>query len=157
MAGNNPELVLRRFHKKWVRVCSGCWEWQGSKDKDGYGRFHVDGGETPAHRFSYELSIRGPIPEGMIVMHSCDNPSCVKPTHLSLGTHKLNAEDRNAKQRQARGESNKGGGKLTDNDIPQIRSMLKEGKTGRFIASIFDVSPTMISYINTGRHWSHIT
>lgn len=77
---------------------SPCWEWQKSRDKHGYGYVGQDAKTKKAHRVSYETFI-GLIPEGMCVLHRCDNPPCINPEHLFLGTLKQNALDRDAKHR----------------------------------------------------------
>ncbi len=83
-----------------------CWEWQAGKDRDGYGKFAVGHGgndqtHTRAHRFAYEIFV-GPIPDGFAVCHSCDNPSCVNPAHLWVGTPRANNDDKVAKDRHAK-------------------------------------------------------
>jgi hypothetical protein len=85
----------------WVRKDANCWNWQASRDQDGYGVFNAkhDGiVYKRAHRYSYALHY-GRIPEGMMILHSCDNPSCVRPDHLSLGTGAENMADKIAKGR----------------------------------------------------------
>ena len=88
-----------RFLAK-VRVSQGgCWEWLACKDKDGYGIFMWSFKQkVPAHRASFQLH-KGPIPNGMLVMHSCDNPPCVNPDHLVLGSTQDNVDDKMAKGR----------------------------------------------------------
>ncbi len=72
-----------------------CWKWRGAKLKHGYGRYS---GGLLAHRIAYELLV-GPIPESLLVLHSCDNPECTNPKHLFLGTHSDNAKDMVSKGR----------------------------------------------------------
>lgn len=75
-----------------------CWEWTGPLLHNGYGRFHINGKQVKAHRASYEEH-KGPIPEGLLVCHACDNRKCINPEHLWLGTAKDNAVDRQLKGR----------------------------------------------------------
>ena len=76
-----------------------CWEWTGHQDKDGYGRLRANNKDLRAHRVSWEMHNKRHIPKGMQIMHSCDNPSCVNPAHLSLGTAQDNANDALSKGR----------------------------------------------------------
>lgn len=93
--------IHERYLAKVVRRESGCWGWSGAKCR-GYGILSTRRGSPPAkaHRVSYEL-FKGPIPDGMLVRHTCDNPECTNPDHLLLGTDADNARDR-----VARGRSN---------------------------------------------------
>jgi hypothetical protein len=81
----------------WERVDVGrpgdCWEWRGYRPLDGYGRYQHKGRKQLAHRVSWELHHGAPAPDDLEVMHSCDNPPCVNPAHLSLGTHVDNMRD----------------------------------------------------------------
>lgn len=81
------------------RLESGCWEWTGSRNEDGYGVIQIAGSPTKAHRAAWVLSGRGPIPDGLLVMHACDNPPCCNPAHLRLGTVAENNADRHSKGR----------------------------------------------------------
>jgi hypothetical protein len=79
----------------WLRVqkSDGCWTWQGAKGDHGYGHFTADGGvDVSTHRYSYQLH-HGEIPPGMVICHRCDNPVCVNPDHLFLGTQRDNVQD----------------------------------------------------------------
>lgn len=77
-----------------------CWLWPGHVDQNGYGKLHVGGTPKQAHRLSYE-HFRGPIPQGMVVMHICDVRACVNPDHLQLGSHQDNMDDAKAKGRMS--------------------------------------------------------
>lgn len=95
------KTLRERFDRKFEkRGPDECWPWTGAREKSGYGRIHVSSYRSPgwAHRVSYELAV-GVIPEGMEVCHTCDNPSCVNPAHLFVGTTKDNALDKVAKGR----------------------------------------------------------
>ncbi len=94
--------LLERFWDKVEMIpFHSCWEWTGATNQDGYGIIGTgEGGKTSfrVHRMSYALHV-GPIPEGKVVCHSCDNPGCVRPEHLFIGTMKDNNADRCAKGR----------------------------------------------------------
>lgn len=85
-------VIENRFWTK-VDVRDGCWSWRAARNPKGYGVFSCEGRTVSAHRFSYEL-YNGPIPSGMVVRHKCDNPPCVNPDHLELGTQADNERDK---------------------------------------------------------------
>lgn len=91
---------------------SGCWNWRLRKDRGGYGRMRIQMGSADsfrfegAHRYAY-LIFKGEIPEGMEVCHTCDNPACVNPEHLWLGTHQQNMQDMHSKGRGPKGYKRK--------------------------------------------------
>lgn len=82
-----------------VNKTDTCWIWMGAKNPQGYGSFYTGSRSVGAHRFSWELE-KGEIPDGMFVCHMCDNPACVNPAHLWLGTHQQNMEDMKNKDRR---------------------------------------------------------
>lgn len=157
-----------RFESKFTpEPNSGCWLWYGSLRSDGYGQFRAGNKLRKAHRVAYE-AYRGPIPDGLHVLHRCDVRACVSPFHLFLGTNADNMADRNAKGRQAKGdasgsrthpESRPRGekqrqAKLTDANVLAIRAAI--GKTQRQIASAHGVSKTLIGQVRRREIWSHI-
>lgn len=90
---------MKRFWDKVdIKGPDDCWEWQRSLNNGGYGRSHFNGKQIKAHRLSFLLT-HHEIPEGMLVLHKCDNPKCVNPDHLFLGTHYDNMQDMKAKGR----------------------------------------------------------
>jgi hypothetical protein len=91
--------ALNRFNEKWVpEPNTGCWLWVGSTNNKGYGQLFMNGRLQLAHRVSYQLHA-GPIPDGVIVCHKCDNPPCVNADHLFLGTQTTNMADMSSKGR----------------------------------------------------------
>jgi hypothetical protein len=147
----------------WLRVekSEGCWPWTGRrKQDDQYGMVYLPGGTktkhklASAHRVSWELH-NGPIPPGLHVLHRCDNPPCVRPDHLFLGTNADNLADRNAKGRQARGER-QASAKLTPEAVRHIRLWVASGETAYAIAKSYAVDPKTIKGIIRGRTWRHV-
>ncbi len=130
-----------------------CWPWTGYITEDGYGRCWTnDYRGRRSHCIAYE-KVNGPIPEGMQVCHTCDNPPCCNPKHLFLGTLQENMADRNAKGRQARGER-MGRARFTEADILEMRGLAAEGLSFRAIARRFNcTSHTHIAAICRGEHW----
>lgn len=125
------DAYLARYEREWyarfwsrVRKTDTCWLWTGSKDENGYGRLGSWGGPTRlrAYRLAYEMEY-GPIPAGMVMLHSCDVPACVRPSHLTFGTQADNARDRDAKGRGriARKGMDNPLSKLTDDQVREIR------------------------------------
>lgn len=145
-----------RFWSK-VKKTKGCWEWEGCKDRDGYGLFHRSKGTRLTHRISYEMNF-GEISKGFLVCHSCDNPSCVNPRHLFIGTHKTNAEDKARKGRAAKhlGETNPRA-ILKKEDIINIIKLYTKGFNQYFLASKFNVGQGNISRIVNGKRWNWLT
>lgn len=149
------EKDVKRF---WAKVAIGapaeCWEWQAGTNR-GYGQFVLDGCSVKAHRFACELH-RGVIPDGMVIMHMCDNRSCCNPAHLKVGTQAANVADMCTKGR-ARGGSLKGAtngrAKLTETDVRAIRA---DTRAHRVIAADYNVSRTHVSAIKRREIWKHL-
>ena len=140
----------------WSKVDRGdpdqCWEWKAATDRWGYGKFRIDEKKKYAHRVSYEFH-HGPIPEGMLVLHSCDNPACVNPAHLHFGTHQDNMIERGERNRSASGKNN-GQVKLTTDQVHQIRIRYATGGvTQKQLAEEFEVTQQQISNIILKRKW----
>ena len=161
------ELIAYRFLRR-VRISDKCWEWTGSKNRFGYGKSVLIPIESTAHRVSYRI-FNGDIPKGSCVMHICDNPGCVKPEHLKLGTHEQNWKDRVIKGRTATGinhgsrkhpEKIRRGirhhrAKLTEEDVREILTK-KQFESGVSLAKKFNVSVNTISRIKLRNGWKHI-
>lgn len=131
-----------RFSNKINREVgsNGCHEWIGSKSKKGYGYFHHKGKTKKAYRISYEL-FYGPIPSGLHVCHICDNPSCVNPEHLFLGTNTDNYQDKIKKNRQYRPPK-----KFTQQELLYIRSYPRYWGSLSALAKEFNCSTSTMYY-----------
>lgn len=153
--------VMDRFKSKYrVNPVSGCWKWIASYAPGGYGQFCFDGSMRRAHRVSWIIH-NGPIPEGMLVCHRCDNPSCVNPEHLFLGTHKDNMRDMIAKGRDNLVISPKGEdqhlSKLTEDKVLSMRKLRKEtGMPYIKIGELFGISESASHAAITKVTWRHI-
>ena len=147
--------VSERFWA-FVDKSDGCWLWNGSLNNKGYGEIGGDAGgpNVLAHRASWKIHF-GELPNNVGVLHRCDNPRCVNPSHLFLGTQKVNMLDCKAKGRTTLGERNRHA-KLTNENILEIRSMADAGMLQTEIARLFNISASTISMIVNKKHWSHI-
>lgn len=141
------------FGKRYVvDAQSGCWFWIGSTDTCGYGIWNAHG-QHSAHRASYVMH-RGAIPPGQHVLHKCDQPNCVNPAHLSLGTHQDNMADLRAKGRAygAKGAANFGA-KL--NEV-QVMRIMADPRPCSEVAEQYGVDKASVSNIRNGKTWSHV-
>lgn len=139
-------------------VVKDCWEWKGKKDKDGYGRLRVGGRITIRTNRAAWIVANGEIPNGKMICHKCDNPCCINPDHLYVGTAKDNATDR-----RNRGRSNNERGslrwnsKLTEEQVRQISIDYVPGKDSQTeVAKKYGVSQATISHILRGANWKHV-
>lgn len=133
-----------------------CWVWQGTRTKPGYGEFVRLRKKYLAHRFAWSLS-NGPIPRGGVICHRCDNPPCVRPSHLFAGTQADNVADKIAKGRGAAGRGMaKANAKLTDDLVREIREVYAAGMPLWTVARHFEVSPSTVYGVVTGRSWRHV-
>ena len=158
----SKEDVARFWSKVKVGSPDECWEWQNANNGRGYGKLFVldeNGKQTHqyAHRISWELA-NGKIKKGLWVLHKCDNPKCVNPKHLFLGTQTENMRDAVSKGRLhgsgVRGEA-QGSSRLKEGDVLAIRRLLSDGKVRQtVIAKMFNVTPTAILFIKKGKTWS---
>jgi hypothetical protein len=175
-----PEKDIARFISKTVQV-GDCIEWSGTKNPAGYGLFHLGkrGQNTLAHRFAWKYQ-HGDVPEGLLVCHKCDNPSCVNVDHLFLGTHKDNMRDCRDKGRlnisglpvghKSQGMKNgtyttpesrvygtkNGNSKIDESIVKNIISLSNEGFSTRKIAGMVCVGKTAVGRIIAGTAWKHV-
>lgn len=146
-SGVRPGRKPKPFSSRWKEnPATGCHEWQDAKSKLGYGRLKVAGKPVIAHRHAYEL-VHGPIPDGLSVMHSCDNRSCVNPEHLSIGSHQQNMRDMARKGRT-------GGAKLSPSDAQRLKDMWGTGQYAQTeLAALFGVHQAHVSRTVRGERW----
>lgn len=142
-----------------------CWEWEGSL-RNGYGNFNLNGKIKASHRLSY-IIFKGEFPDGLCVCHSCDNPACVNPNHLWLGSYKDNNLDcvKKGRRPDKRGKNGFWWGKhpnqgeknpkvkLTEEQVREIRS---SNLLQKEIGKIYNLNQTTISKIKLGKIWTHV-
>jgi hypothetical protein len=132
---------------------SGCHLWIGAVKDTGYGKLCFGGKTHSAPRLAWELT-KGKIPKGLWVLHRCDTPACVNPDHLFLGTHVDNMEDMKIKGRQPKNRGMESSHpKLSNNQVLAIRKSIGSQRT---IAKQFNIHPTMVHLIKTGKRWGHL-
>jgi hypothetical protein len=150
IAESNRRRTIPLLERFWNHVdqSGSCWEWTGTKDKDGYGNIVTARGHLKMHQFSYELHRKTPIPSGVLCCHSCDNPACVNPDHLFLGTNLSNLQDAASKGRMV------GHRKLSEGDVVSIKQLYVSGEhTQSKLAGKFGVTQSQISRIILGLRW----
>lgn len=162
-ASNRYVPFTERFERSYIpEPNSGCWLWYGRpRGSNDYGSINRDGKPIAAHRASWEL-VNGAVPNGLFVLHECDNSSCVNPEHLFLGTHQDNSDDKVFKGRHSRGAAHSaakknpargvanGNSKLTESDVLAIRAL---NISQRKIAAMYGVTQSLISNIKRREIW----
>lgn len=155
--------IKKIYQKVKIDLITGCHNWLGSRNKKGYGTINMFSAHFPkkkiylAHRFMWDY-VNGPIPDGMYVLHTCDNRCCVNPSHLYIGTQLENMADM-----YVRGRANKAKGEthfrsvLDTPQVIQIKTLIKNGLKPMAISRRLDVKRHLILDIRRGRTWSHVT
>jgi hypothetical protein len=167
LSGCKPKPAIYRFGMSYeVDMETLCWNWIGTLNRGSkrqYGTIKVDGKSVGAHRFSWEFYNNQKIPDGMFVMHKCDNPKCVNPMHLKIGTHQDNMDDKVSKNRQAKGDSflkripakgSKNG--LSKLNELQAMEIFKDNRPQRVIAQQYGISQTVVHNIKSIKTWKVI-
>jgi hypothetical protein len=159
---STQEEIIERFWSQ-VRKGDGCWEWQSGRFSSGYGQYRVGKKKVRTHRFAWEIS-NGSILVGMHVCHRCDNPICVRPDHLFLGTPLENMQDRDRKGRRVQGRitpgalagENNPAAKITRQIAEQIRVEFgsKPQPSKASIARKYKISQSQVRNIIEGRSWN---
>lgn len=157
--GPSNGKAIDRVESFWMKVHkksdNECWEWTASVGSPGYGQLWMGDTYIGAHRFSYELHI-GKIPDGLWVLHKCDNRKCVNPNHLFLGTQQDNETDKVSKGRQASGRKNGQGGtknwknKLSEQDVYSIRN---SDRPYFELSKTYSITENMVYLIKSRRSW----
>lgn len=148
--------LIRRFLGN-IEFRDGCWRWTAGKFTSGYAQFRIGTGKHRAHRLMYDLAV-GEIPDGLCVCHHCDVRACVNPTHLFVGSHRDNAQDRESKGRGVcnlrpqRGENN-GSAKLTRAEVRRLRILHSGGRSYETLADFFEISKSQVGNIVRGDSW----
>lgn len=148
------EELKKRLLSHVRKMRNGCWECDLTKIGIGYPKITVGGKTFRAHRIAYEL-FNGEIPDGMFVLHDCDNPTCVNPAHLHLGTQTENMRERSQRGRAPTAERNHNT-KLTVEQATRIKHELRAGEAMRKLSRKYGVARNAIRNIRDGRAWAYV-
>lgn len=150
------EDLARFMQHVYMTGRAECWLWIGNKPDGRYGHFSVSGKIYKAHRWLYAL-VCGEIPEGMVIRHKCDNPSCVNPAHLTIGTHADNVADKYERGRAPNRQGEKHPlARLTEDKVKEIRRMSELGWPNSRIAAEFGVSTQHVGKVVRRENWRHV-
>ena len=148
----------------WQKVAKAgpddCWQWIGAKNKAGYGHLSAgvrDEGHVQAHRAAWQMANGQPIPDGMLVMHICDNPACVNPAHLSLGTFADNTADMDGKGRRVRLAPFGEGHRDAVLTVELVRYIRASSKNNQELANEIGVTRATVRKARLGISWGHVT
>lgn len=182
----HPQYTPEEIDKFWSRVDrsggpDACWPWTGGRYSTGYGRMSMGRKKTGAHRLAWAIA-NGPIPDGLVICHTCDNPPCCNPAHLWAGTNQDNTADRVAKGRSAHGEKAwaknpvrgddhwtrreperacrgalNGKALITEDDVRAIRARHAAGERLQAIADDYRLTKQAIWLIVKRKNWAHVS
>lgn len=162
MAQVSAESEAAFWAKIQIKGPAECWLWDGAKTPKGYGNVRINKTDMKAHRVAWEL-VNFPIPEGFMVCHACDTPSCCNPGHLLLGSARANFTDM-VQKRRGRFRDNKAIGtrnanaKLTASKVAEIRAMYHNREANQYeLADQFGVSQAAIGAIVRNKTWRHVS
>lgn len=135
---------------------TGCHDWTGKKDRDGYGILRENGRDVRAHRAAWEAAHGRRVPRGLVVSHRCDRPSCVNSDHLEAKSQPANIADRQRRDRQAKGSRN-GRSKMTEEQVAAAKRVLADGRVpDARVARMLGVSKSVVRDIKAGKTWDHV-
>jgi len=155
----NAMTTREKLRSRMTILEDGCWQYTGGINTNGYGYIWLDSKQQRVHIVSYREFV-GPILEGQLVLHKCDNRSCINPDHLFLGTPQDNVDDMRIKNRDSYGANfgeNNGQAILVEEAVIEIKQLLAEGRYNQAqIGKMFGVTRGAIKQIKYGRTWKHL-
>lgn len=137
-----------RLWEKTQRAENGCLIWIGTKQTEGYGLIRINGRLHATHRVAWELTHGEKIPQGKIICHTCDNPSCIEPTHLYSGNDASNAADRESRGRVVK--------RLSEQKVRYIRAAVAAGRSTHSVAKELGIAQTTAYNITNGRSYKWV-